>query len=144
MHSYVAWENIQNFVMRPLVFPQNDVWEMLAQKFHTLTGQYLNYPDLGSVSKWLKQISLMVHPIRSTNQFLVVICRQYRVFPLVPQRSLSREIGGGISKCLLFFWCHSYSMFLLAGKFSDMENKRLGTLQSLTNLLKLHLHILMM
>lgn len=132
----------KNFVMRLLVSHKMMSEKCQRKNSILMTGQYLNYPDLGSAFNWLKQISLMAHPIRSTYQFLVVICCQYEVFLLIFQRSVSNEIiDGGFSKCPLFFWCLSYSMFLLAGKFSDMENKWLGILWSLTNLLKYCIYI---
>ena len=42
-----------------------------------------HYPDLGSASDWLNQISQAARPIRSTTQFWVVTRHQYGISALV-------------------------------------------------------------
>ena len=42
--------------------------EKRAQKFHTDDASLHHYPDLGSTSDWLNQISHAARPIRSTSQ----------------------------------------------------------------------------
>ena len=61
-----------------------------------------HYPDLGSASYCLKQISLAARPIRSTTQIWVVTRHQYGISALVPQTSFRRETSGGVTKCRLF------------------------------------------
>ena len=62
-----------------------------------------NYPDLGSTSDWLKQISLVARPIGSTTQIWIVTRHQYEISALVPQTSsCAGEISGGVAKCGLF------------------------------------------
>ena len=62
-----------------------------------------HYPDLGSASDWLNQISHAARPIRSTSQILVVTHRQYGNSALVSHASFRGETSGGIAKCRLFF-----------------------------------------
>ena len=45
------------------------------------------YPDLGSASEWLKQISHAARPIRSSTQLWVVTRLQYGISALVSQMS---------------------------------------------------------
>ena len=61
-----------------------------------------DYPDLGSNSDWLNQISHTERPIRSTTQIFVVTRHQYGISALVSQASFRGETSGGVSKCLLF------------------------------------------
>ena len=63
-----------------------------------------HYPDLGSASDWLKQISHTAQPIRGTTQKWLVTCHQYRISALVFQTSFRRETVGEIAKCWLFSW----------------------------------------
>ena len=50
-----------------------------------------HYPDPGSASDWLKQISHAAGPIRSTTQIWVVIHHQYGVSTLVSLMSFHGE-----------------------------------------------------
>ena len=68
--------------------------EKRAQKFHT------DYPDLGSASDWLNQISQTARPIRSTTQIWAVTRHQYGISALVSQASL----GGETSADRLQMW----------------------------------------
>ena len=61
-----------------------------------------HYPDLGSASDWLNQISHVAWPIKSTTQIWVVMCHQHGISALVTQTSFGGETGGGIAKCWLF------------------------------------------
>ena len=56
-----------------------------------------HYPDLGSASDWLNQISHAARPIRSTIQIWVVTRHQYGISAVVSQTSF-----GGETKCRLF------------------------------------------
>ena len=62
-----------------------------------------HYPDLGSASDWLKQISHAGRPIRSTTQIWVVTRHQYGISALVSQTSFRGENSGGVAKCLAVF-----------------------------------------
>ena len=61
-----------------------------------------HYPDLGSASDWLKQISQAVRPIRSTTLIWVVTRHQYGISALVSQASFRVETSGDVVKCRLF------------------------------------------
>ena len=61
-----------------------------------------SYPDLGSASDWLKEVSHALRPIRSTIQIWVVRRRQYAISALVSQTSFRGETVGGVAKCRLF------------------------------------------
>ena len=61
-----------------------------------------HYPDLGSASNWLKQISHAARPIRSTTQIWVVTRHQYGISALVSQMSFVGETSGSVAKCRLF------------------------------------------
>ena len=80
----------------PLISPPNDVWETSAEIPWRL------YPDLGSSSDWLNQISHSVRPIRITTQFWVVTRRHYGISELVFQTFFRGETSGGVVKCRLF------------------------------------------
>ena len=62
-----------------------------------------HYPDLGSASDWLKQISHAARPIRSATQIWVVTRKQYGISELVPQTSFYGETNGGVAKLRVFF-----------------------------------------
>ena len=59
-------------------------------------------PDLGSASDWLKQISQVARPIRSTSQIWVVTHHQYGISALISQASIRGETVGGVAKCRQF------------------------------------------
>ena len=61
-----------------------------------------HYPDLDSASDWLKQISHVVRPIKSTTQIFVVTRHQYGISALVSQTSLGGETSGDVVKRRLF------------------------------------------
>ena len=61
-----------------------------------------HYPDLGSASDWLNQISHTARPIRSTTQIWVVTRHQYGISALITQTSFGGGTGGSIAKCWLF------------------------------------------
>ena len=60
-----------------------------------------HYPDLGSVSDWLKQISHAARPIRSTTHIWVVTRHQYGISALVSQTFFGGKTVGGVAKCAL-------------------------------------------
>ena len=63
-----------------------------------------HYPDLGSASYWLNQISHAARPIRSTTQIWIVTRHQYGISALISQTSFGGETSDGVVKCgLLFF-----------------------------------------
>ena len=57
-------------------FPHEMTSEQRLQKFHTID---VRYPDLGNAPDWLKQISLVTQPSRSTTQIWVVTRNQYGI-----------------------------------------------------------------
>ena len=61
-----------------------------------------HYPDLGSASDWLNQISHAARPIRSTTQIWVMTRHQYGISALVSQTSFGGETSGSVAKCRLF------------------------------------------
>ena len=60
-----------------------------------------DYPDPGSASDWLNQISQAALPIRNTTQIWVVTCHQYGISALVSQTSFGGETRGSDAKCRL-------------------------------------------
>ena len=56
----------------------------------------------GSTPDWLKQISQVAQPIRSSTQICVVTHHQYGISVLVSQTLFHGEIVGSIAKCHLF------------------------------------------
>ena len=62
-----------------------------------------HYQDLSSTSDWLKQISLVARPIRSTTQIWVVTRHQNGISALIPQTSLHAETSGGLVEYQLLF-----------------------------------------
>ena len=60
-----------------------------------------HYPDLGSASDWLNQISQVARPIRSTTQIWVVMHHQYGISALVSQTSFGEDTSGSMAKCQL-------------------------------------------
>ena len=65
-----------------------------------------HYPDLGSVSDWLKQISLSRNKYQPSNnqkhyQDLASERRQYGFSAVVAQTSFRRETSGSVAKCRL-------------------------------------------
>ena len=61
-----------------------------------------HYPDLGSASDSVNQISHAARPIRSTTQIWIVTRYQYGISALVSQTSFGGETGGSVAKCRLF------------------------------------------
>ena len=61
-----------------------------------------HYPDLGSASDWLNQISQVARPIRSTTQSWVLMRHQYGISALVFQTSFCGETSADVAKCPRF------------------------------------------
>ena len=59
-----------------------------------------HYPDLGSASDWLRQISHAARPIQSQAQ---VSRHQYGMSAFVSQTSFRGKASGSVTKCRLFF-----------------------------------------
>ena len=64
-----------------------------------------HYPDLGSASDWLNQISHAARPIRSTTQIWVVTRHQYGISALVSQMSFSQATSVP-SSCIFFYYSY--------------------------------------
>ena len=86
-----------------------------------------HYPDLGSASDWLNQISHAARPIRSTTQIWVVTRHQYGISALVSQTSFGGETSGSVAKCRLFSQANFLkpSAFLSVGKPLFVDHKRI-------------------
>ena len=56
-----------------------------------------HYPDLGSVSDWLKQISRAARPIRNATQIWLVTRHQHGISALVSQTSFRGETSYGVA-----------------------------------------------
>ena len=61
-----------------------------------------HYPDLGSASNWLNQISREARPIRSITQIYAVTGQLWGISALVSQASFGGETSGSVAKCRLF------------------------------------------
>ena len=73
-------------------------WEM------TSNCRQCHYPDLDSTSDWLKQISLVAQPIKTTTQIWVVTHYQHVISALILQKSFCEQAIGGIAKYALFIF----------------------------------------
>ena len=60
-----------------------------------------HYPDLGSASDWLNQISYVARQVRSTTQIWEVMRHQYGISALISQTSFGAETSVSVSKCRL-------------------------------------------
>ena len=72
--TLVAWENSQHLAMWPMVSPAK--WHLRNERRNSIRITR-HYPDLGSSSDWLNQISHAAWPIRCTTQTWVVMHHQY-------------------------------------------------------------------
>ena len=96
---FLTWENSQHFRDATTGFPAK--WRLRNKRRNSIL-MTRHYPDLGTVSDWLEQISHAVGPIRKTTQIWVVTHHQYGISTLVSQTSFRGETSGGVAKCLLF------------------------------------------
>ena len=87
-------------------FPTN--WRLRNEHRNTIL-MTPHYPDLGSASDWLKQVSQAAQPIRSTTQIWVVTRHQHGISALVSQTSVRGETVGGVVKCRLFSQANAFS-----------------------------------
>ena len=79
----VAWENRRNFPTPPLHgFPAK---RRLRNKRRNSILMTCHYPDVGSASDCLREISLTTRPIRSTTQICVVTRHQCGISAVVSQ-----------------------------------------------------------
>ena len=58
-----------------------------------------HFPDLGSASDRLNQVSHAARPIRSTTHIWVVTRNQYGIAALVSETSFGGETSGSVAKC---------------------------------------------
>ena len=80
------------------------LWEMTSK------CREWHYPDRDTCSAfdWLKKISLVAQPIKSTTQFWVVTHYQHGISALIIQKSFCGQAIDGIAKCALFlYFCFS-------------------------------------
>ena len=59
-------------------------WCLRNQRRNSILMTY-QYPDLGSASDWLKEISHAARPIRSTHQIWVMTHHRYKISAVIPQ-----------------------------------------------------------
>ena len=76
-------------------------WRLRNERRNSILMTH-HYPDLGSASDWLNQISYPARPIRSTTQIWVVTRYQYGISAFGSQTSFDRETSGSVAKCWLF------------------------------------------
>ena len=95
--NWLPWENNQNFPIPPLVSP-HDVRETSPGNSILMTR---HYPDLGSASDWLNQISHVARPVRSTTQIWEVMHHQYGISALISWTSFGGQTSGSVAKSQL-------------------------------------------
>ena len=95
----LARENSQHLATLPLSFPAKCRLRSERKSSVLMTR---HYPDPGSASDWLNQISHVAWPMRSTTQIWVVTRHQYGICALVSQTSFGRETSGSVATCRLF------------------------------------------
>ena len=61
----LAWENSWHFATSPLVFPLYEVWGRTRNERRNSILMTCHYPDVGSASDWLKQMSHAEQLIRT-------------------------------------------------------------------------------
>ena len=93
----VTWESSRHFAKPPLVFPQNDNWEMSGHSIQMMCY----YANMGRASDWLKEISQGPQPFKSTTQIWVVTCHQYGISVQSAQTSFHKETRGRMANCQL-------------------------------------------
>ena len=96
IHSFIQWPTLGDTTTG---FPTK--WRLRSKRRNYIL-MTPPYPDLGSASDWLSQISNRTQPIRCTTQVWVVTRHQYGISLLVSQSSFHEETSGGVAKCQLF------------------------------------------
>ena len=76
-------------------------WRLRSERRNSIL-MTRHYPDLGSASDWLNQISYAALPVRSTTQISIVTCHQYGISALVSERLFVGETSGSVAKYRLF------------------------------------------
>ena len=91
---YVSLKRQQTFGDATTGFPAK--WRLRNERRNSIL-MTCHYPDLGSASDWLNQISHAARPIRSTTQIWVKTHHQYRISALDSQtRFLTLEVLYGL------------------------------------------------
>ena len=101
-----------------------------------------HYPDLGSASDWLNQISHVARTIRSTTQTWVVKRYQYGISTLVSQTSFGRETIGSIATCRPFFQANYWFKIFPQLIFAVTKKMRKNRLKNKSNHFMKWLHSL--
>ena len=70
---------------------------MSEQRLRKFCAGDIHYPDMGSASDWLKEISHATRPIGSTTQIWVVIRHQFGITAVIAQMSFCGESSGGVN-----------------------------------------------
>ena len=76
-------------------------WRLRNQRSNSIL-MTRRYPDLGSASAWLNQVSHAARLIRSTTQISVVTRHQYGISALVSQTPFGGKSSGSVAQCRLF------------------------------------------
>ena len=76
-------------------------WRLRSERRNSIL-MTRHYPDLGSASDWLNQISYAALPVRSTTQISIATCHQYGISALVSERLFVGETSGSVAKYRLF------------------------------------------
>ena len=97
--SLLAWENSRHLATPPLVFPKKALWQTSAE---TPYRWRVHYPNLGSASNWLKQISHEARLIRSFTQIWAVTRRQYRISALFCQTPFREKTSSSVAMSAVF------------------------------------------
>ena len=107
-HTALTRENSRHFVMPPLVSPQNVVWKNECRNSILMT---CHYPDLGSASGWLKQISHIAWPIRSTTQIWVGHVISMEFLHLFLRQHFARKLMVMLCnfRCFLMVCCNQFT-----------------------------------
>ena len=92
----------KNRIVTPLILQSESFHGSLRNERRNSIRMTRHYPDLGSASDWLNQISHAARPIRRTTQIWLVTRHQYGISAIVPRSSFGGETSGSVAKCRLF------------------------------------------
>ena len=89
-----------------------------------------HYPDLGSVSDWLKRAETSFQPIRSTTKIWVVTRHQYGISALVTQTSFCEGSSGDRARRRLFSQATLQAEILLVCPYIIFKYKKQSLIRS--------------
>ena len=111
--SSLAWESSRHLATPPLVFPKKALWQRSVE---TPYRRHVHYPNLGSASDWLKQISHEARLIRSFTQIWVMTCRQYGISALFSQTPFREETSSSVAMSAVFSGQRVMCLNFIVGK----------------------------